>query len=108
MSWNSILVWLGGRRSVQQPRQPKAYARLASAVLGNPVGMVAFVAADSEFGSPISELAANGRILKVARGSRPTQDAAGDGNGGRALNVGDDMPLALRGLPASDMAFMPI
>jgi hypothetical protein len=108
MSLKSFLIWLGGRRSVQQPRQPKAYARLASAVLGNPVGMIAFVAADSEFGSPVSELAANGRILNVARGSRPTRDAAGGMNGLRALSVVDDMPLAFRGLPASDIAFMPI
>jgi hypothetical protein len=104
----SFLVWLGGGRSAEQPRQPKAYARLASAVLGNPVGMVAYVVADSEFGRPVSELAANGRILNIARGSRPTRDAAEDVNGGRALSVVDDMPLALRGLPASDMAFMPI
>jgi hypothetical protein len=108
MSLKSFLVWLGGRRSVQQPRQPNAYARFASAVLGNPVGMVAFVAADSEFGSPVSELAANGRILNVAPGSRLTREAAGDVNGGRSLSIYDDMPLAFRGLAASDMAFMPI
>ncbi len=108
MSLKAFLLWLGGRRSVQQPRQQKTYARLASAVLGNPVGMVAFVVADSEFGSPVSELAANGRILNVPRGSRPTCDAATDVNGGRALRIVDDMPLTLRGLPASDIAFMPI
>jgi hypothetical protein len=108
MSLKSFLVWLGGRRSAQQSGQPKAYARLASAVLGNPVGMVAFVAADSEFRSPVSELAANGRILNVARGSRPTREAAADVNGGRALSVDNDMPLAFRDLPLSDIAFMPL
>ncbi len=72
------------------------------------VGMVAFIVADSEFGSPVSELAANGRILNVRQGSRPTRDAAADVNGGRALSVVDDMPPSIRDLPAIDIAFMPI
>lgn len=74
MSRNSLLLLFGGRRSVKQPQRPQAYARLTSAVLDNPVAMVAFIVADSEFGSPVSELAANGRILDVS----PRRTAARD------------------------------
>lgn len=90
-----FLALLGERHTVEQPHPPKAYTRWTSAVVDNPLATLAFIVADSEYGSPVSELAVNGRILNLAPGSRPIRNTA---MGETVLGVGDQMAPGIRGL----------
>ena len=74
-----FLALLGERHTVEQPHPPKAYTRVdVGSSSDNPLATLAFIVADSEYGSPVSELAVNGRILNLAPGSRPIREH-GDG-----------------------------
>jgi len=66
----------GQQVPVPQPRASEDHARLTPPVFENPLEMLAFYAASSEFGSPVSELAANGRILNAIQGRKRTRSAA--------------------------------
>jgi hypothetical protein len=87
MSWNSHRVALGSRRQSRwsnRRRTPRTSARLTAVALDDrraPAGVIAFVAADSQFGSPVSELVANARVLNINQGFAVHQDLATTGIG---------------------------
>jgi hypothetical protein len=87
MSWNSHWIALNTRRHsrwTSRRRMPRTYARLTAVALGDrpaPAGVIAFVAADPQFGAPVSELVANARVLNLNQGLAANQDLATTGIG---------------------------
>jgi hypothetical protein len=81
MAANFLLVllqrlWAAKQSAVQEQPRLKACIRPTPLVFENPLEMLAFYAASSEFGSPVSELAANGRLLHVIQGRKRTRSGA--------------------------------
>lgn len=78
MSWNEFLVSLGARGSSSIRHLPQQLARITAAAMQDPVTPTAAVGyiADLRIDLPVSEIAANARVLNLNQGLVANQDLA--------------------------------